>query len=138
MLFRSTGALEPFDQHIAFLTRLGAGHESEMVAQSIEDLDEIPTMMTSLLAAWRAGDIVKLDDLLLRDMRARFPTIYQELLVSRNNAWLPKLEALLKTPEVEFVLVGVGHVAGPEGLIAQLRARGCTVEQLKRPAPPRK
>lgn len=133
---KPTGELEDFDRHIAFLTRLGAGHENEMIAQTLEDLAEIPETMARLLAAWRAGQVDQIEDLLLSDMRAKYPAIFNQLLVSRNESWLPKLDRLLATREVEFVLVGVAHVAGPEGLLAGLRALGCTIEQIKATAAP--
>ncbi len=57
------------------------------------------------------------------DGRAKYPAIFKSLLVDRNKAWLPKPEELLRTAEVEFVLVSAGHMPGSEGLLAQLRAR---------------
>jgi uncharacterized protein YbaP (TraB family) len=131
---KPTGELESFEDHIAFLTGLGAGREDEMVSKTLADLDEIPAKMTGLLAAWRTGDVARIDELMLQDMRTEHPAIFETLLVARNNAWLPRIEALFETPEVEFVLVGVGHMPGPEGLLAGLRARGCLIEQI--PAPP--
>jgi uncharacterized protein YbaP (TraB family) len=37
---------------------------------------------------------------------------------------------MLKTGEVEFVLVGALHLVGDEGVIAQLAAKGYTVQML--------
>lgn len=128
---KKTGELESFERHISYLTELGAGHESEMIASSIEETAELPEKLNGLLGAWKAGDLAKLDELMLVEMRAKYPAIFKSLLVERNEAWLPKLDELLKTPEVEFVLAGVGHMPGKEGLLARLRERGCTVEQVK-------
>jgi uncharacterized protein len=135
---KGVGELETFEAHIEFLTQLGTGRESEMIAQTLEDLHEVPDMMSNLLAAWRAGNVEALDELMLHDMRSKYPAIFDQLLVSRNNAWMPKIEDLLRTSDVEFILVGVGHMAGPEGLLAQLRQRGYSIEQIKAPAPARK
>ena len=136
---KKTGELEAFEQHINYLVNLGAGHESEMIKSGIDDLKEMPATINQLLAAWKAGDLATIDKYMVEDMRTNYPAIYQELLVSRNALWLPKIEAMLKTPDVEFVLVGVGHLAGKEGLVAQLKAKGYTVEQVKAaPAPAKK
>ena len=51
-------------------------------------------------------------------------------MVERNNAWMPQIEALLTTEEVEFVLVGALHLVGDDGLLAQLSAKGYRVERL--------
>jgi len=129
---KKIGELEPFDRHLAFLTGLGAGRESEMIAKSIEDVAATPALLEKLLRAWKEGDLAKLDALMVREMRTKYPAIYKSLLADRNKAWLPKIEQMLKTAETEFVLVGVGHMPGTDGLIAQLRARGCRIEQIRR------
>jgi uncharacterized protein YbaP (TraB family) len=128
---KQTGELEDFEHHIGYITRLGAGHESEMITQSLAEMKELPEKLHGLLTAWRAGDLVRVDALMVQELRTKYPAMYKELLVDRNRGWLPQIEAMLRTPEVEFVLVGVGHLPGNEGLIAQLRARGCTVTQMK-------
>lgn len=133
---KSTGELEPFERHLQHIVNLGAGQESAMIAKSLEDLSELPTILNDLIAAWRAGDLARIDRLMLRDIRRKYPAVFKRLLTDRNAAWLPKLEAMLRTPEVEFVLVGAAHLAGTEGLLTLLKARGCTIEQLK-PAGPR-
>lgn len=131
---KKTGELEAFETHLKFLTNLGAGHESEMILNAIEELDELPAIINKLLGAWRSGNMAKLDELMLRDMRAKHPVMYHELIVKRNNDWLPKIEELVKSPEVEFVLVGAGHMAGKDGLLEKLRAKGYTVTQINGPA----
>jgi hypothetical protein len=132
---KRTGELEPFETHLRFLTHLGAGHESDMILNAIEETGELPKMLDALLGAWKVGDVAKLDQLMLGDMRAKHPAIYQELMVKRNNDWMPKIEAMLKTPEIEFVMAGVGHMAGKDGLLAKLRASGCTITQIKTAKP---
>ncbi len=131
---KTTGELESFERHIQHLVNLGAGHESEMIIKSIEDLAELPRTLDDLIAAWRAGDTEKIDALMLRDIRKKYPAVFKNLLADRNQAWLPKLEELLTTADVEFVLVGAGHLSGREGLLALLKARGCKLEQIE-PAP---
>jgi uncharacterized protein len=132
---KKIGHLETFEHHLDLITGLGAGRESEMVSKSLEDVAELPTVIEALLKAWKAGDLAKLDQLMVREMREKYPTIYKALLADRNRAWLPRIEQMFQTPETEFVLVGVGHMAGSEGIITELRARGYQIEQVKRNRP---
>lgn len=132
---KKTAGLEPFEQHVNYLVNLGAGHESEMVQSAIDDLEEMPEAIDKLIGAWKAGDLATIDRYLVEDMRTKYPAIYQDLLLSRNQLWLPQIERMLTTPEVELVLVGAGHLAGRDGLVAQLKAKGYVVEQFKAPAP---
>lgn len=127
---KNTGQLETIDEQVKFITTLGAGHESDLVLKSIEDIETLPQTITSVLAAWRRGDINKIDELMLREWTTKYPAILKSLLSDRNVAWIPKLDAMLNTPEIEFVLVGAGHLPGPQGVLALLKARGCKIEQI--------
>jgi len=127
---KKVSGLETFDEHLGFITSLGRGQESEMVLNTINEISEIPGMFGQLVAAWRRGDLAALEELMLREMRAKYPRVYGELIVRRNQAWLPRIEAMLATEPVELVLVGAGHLPGDDGLLAALQARGCAVEQI--------
>ncbi len=59
----------------------------------------------------------------------QFPETMDMLLGDRNRNWLPGIEAMLVTAEVELILVGALHLAGEQGLLAQLRKRGYKLEQ---------
>ncbi len=77
------------------------------------------------------GVATTLSEIGIAPFRNEFPAIHQALLVDRNNAWMPQIEAMLKTSEVEFVLVGALHLAGDDGLLSQLSARGYKVRKLQ-------
>lgn len=124
------GQLETVEQQLGFIASLGEGQENEMISHTLRDLKELPTVMQSLKESWRNGDTRRMDQLSLAPLKAGFPALYNKLIVARNQAWLPQLEALLKTKEVELVLVGALHLAGDEGLLALLAKRGYTIQQL--------
>lgn len=127
---KQLGELESVELQMDIIANMGKGHEDEMVLSTIDDLRELPTMMNALKTAWRTGNMAELDKIAIIPMRQEFPTIYQSILVERNNSWIPKIEALLETPETEFVLVGALHLAANDGVIAQLIKRGYKVEML--------
>lgn len=60
----------------------------------------------------------------------RCPEIEAVLTVERSKAWLPRLESYAASGGV-FVAVGCLHLAGPDGLVELLRARGYEVERVK-------
>jgi hypothetical protein len=64
-------------------------------------------------------------------LRADFPEIYQALLIDRNNTWIAQIEAMSKTAEVEFILVGALHLVGSDGLLSMLSSRGYQITQLQ-------
>jgi uncharacterized protein YbaP (TraB family) len=126
---KPTEGLETIDFQIDLLCNMGAGYENEFVRYSLEDLNKLNEMIDPLLDAWRVGDTNEMETLFLKDMK-RYPKLYHDLLVARNQRWLPRFEEFLETEETELVLVGFGHLVGDDGLIYLLRQLNCTVECL--------
>lgn len=125
---KALGQLETVQQQLEFIVAMGAGQEDELILSTIRDMRELPVMMAELKAAWREGDKAGLVSLGIEPMQAEFPAIYKTLLVDRNQAWLPQIEAMLQSTETELVLVGALHLVGEDGLLAELARKGYTVQ----------
>jgi uncharacterized protein len=84
---------------------------------------------TQIMKAWRNGDA----ETIAREFHQAFhdfPSLAERLLDDRNRNWIPRIEAYMRDTKPCFVVVGAAHLGGPNGLIAMLKARGLTVEQL--------
>lgn len=122
--------LETVEEQINYAVSMADGNEDDFVSYSINDMKTISQQFESLADAWRRGDDEKINGLMVTDLGTRLPKLYRRLITDRNTKWLPLIEAYLKTPRTEFVLVGAGHLVGPEGIIAALKKKGYTVEKL--------
>lgn len=122
-------SLETPEFQIDLVTSMGEGIEDELVLYGLEDLSHMQELFDQLIGAWRAGDLAAIEALFISDM-ADYDELYSELLVDRNRRWIPQIEAYLKTPEIELVLVGVAHAASEDGILALLKNRGYSIEQL--------
>lgn len=122
--------LDTIEQHVDYLTKLGTGRESEMIEYSLQEIAALPNKHEAVINAWKTGDLAKIDELLLKKLRQDHPALYREMIAQRSANWVPKIEALFQTSKPKFILLGVTHLAGPEGVLAQLSQRGYTVEQL--------
>ncbi len=100
-----------------------------MLAQTLKELDTEIASVGKLTAAWKSGDAPAVERIVLADLKSD-PQMYQRLLVERNKNWLPKIEALFAGKGRAFVVVGAAHLVGPDGVLAMLKAKGYTVEQL--------
>jgi len=123
-------ALETVEEQMHFIVSMGEGNEDAFVTYSIKDLKLIKQVYESLVDAWKKGDTKKLNDLMIADVKTRTPNLYKELITDRNENWLPMIDAYEKTRQREFILVGVGHLVGPEGIVEALRQKGYKVEKL--------
>ncbi|PKM37197.1 MAG: TraB/GumN family protein [Gammaproteobacteria bacterium HGW-Gammaproteobacteria-10] len=128
---KPVGALESLETQISVLEKMGRGQENELILSTLREIQELPALLGQLKSAWRSGDLDTLDELGIAPMHSDYPSLYRELLVNRNNAWVPKIEAMLSTPERELILVGVLHLAGEKGVLQQLCERGYVVESYR-------
>lgn len=121
--------LETAEAQINMLENMGKGHENELILSTIKELKKTPEFMDEMKKAWRTGNLADLEKVGIKTMRAEFPELNKSLLTNRNNTWLPKIKAMLATPERELILVGALHLAGEQGVLAQLKKHGFVVEQ---------
>jgi len=121
--------LESLDEQMNYILNMGGGDPDALIQYTLKDMDNMPKEIAAIKAAWRSGDLPALQKLTIDDMEKSYPEIYQSLVLQRNKNWIPKIEAMLKNKDVEFILVGAAHLAGPEGLVAQLQSEGYKVEK---------
>jgi uncharacterized protein len=122
--------LETVDEQFNYVLSMADGNEDAFVAYSIKDMQSIKQNYEALVNAWRKGDAGKLDELMVAEIKTRLPQLYKKLITDRNRNWLPLIEAYLKTPRTKFIVVGVGHLVGPDGIIETLRKKGYKVAKL--------
>ncbi|MGJ3242219.1 MAG: TraB/GumN family protein [Opitutales bacterium] len=122
--------LTPRDQHIAYLTEHDRAEVvaglNQWLAESAHSIDYID----ALIRAWANWDRAYLEEILVRDLKAVAPNMYQRLIVERNHAWVAKMGDFPEMPGTEAVFVGVGHCVGPDSVLRWLEARGFTVRPL--------
>jgi uncharacterized protein YbaP (TraB family) len=122
--------LESADEQLDALVGIADGNEDQFVSYAIKDLDTLKERFAELAGAWRTGDTVKLNELLVSQLRAEAPQEYQKLVVARNRKWLPAILGYHASPQTRLVLVGAAHLVGPDGILEALRKNGYRVEKL--------
>jgi uncharacterized protein YbaP (TraB family) len=122
-------ALETASQQVSFLA---AGSLSEQVGaldETVRELTTDPDIYARTVAEWMAGDLGGLRRDVLSTMKAASPRAYRRLIANRNRRWAVVLERVARRSRgVTVVVVGAGHLIGPDGLPAMLRARGLRVD----------
>jgi uncharacterized protein len=120
--------LESVDFQMGLFDALSPADQERMLVDA--DGPEITAKeLGSIQDAWRHGDAAMLDSLINTRM-ADAPTLFDALITARNRAWMPKIEALIKGGDDALVVVGAGHLVGTQGVVAMLRAKGYTLEQM--------
>ena len=120
--------LESPEYQLDLLSTLGGEDQEDFIIQTIDQFDEMESVLHDLVDAWSNGDLEKLDEFLNEGFE-EYPALKQSLLIDRNYNWLDDVVEYTKDNEDYLVIVGSGHLAGEEGLIMLLEAKGYSVER---------
>ncbi len=119
--------LETIEQQFALLMPADPKIELQEFEADLKSAPGVGDQVGPLLDAWMQGDVRTLARLTAADLKA-YPQAQKLLFDDRNKAWVTQIAALLAQDKVFFITVGAGHLAGPRGVPALLRAKGLRVE----------
>ncbi len=122
--------LETPDEQLSFLANLGGNDNDALIEYTLRDIKKMPALIGDMRTSWREGDMQKMADISIVPFKQDYAQIYQDLIVTRNANWMPHIEDMLKTSNVEFIMVGAMHLAGDDSVLKQLKAQGYSVEKL--------
>jgi len=116
----------PLEQ-ITILSQAPRREQISSLRQTMEEMETKPDQFGTLVKAWTDGDVAGLDREAIAEMRKAAPTLFKTLVTERNIRWTKVLDDRLKGQGHTVVVVGVGHLIGPGGVPARLRALGYSV-----------
>jgi uncharacterized protein YbaP (TraB family) len=122
--------LETVRTQIDALVATGDGYENDYVRYSLYDMINTEAGIETLLTDWKRGAAAS-TEAAIREMRETWPDIYKTLLTDRNAAWMPQIEGFLASGQTYFVITGLAHLHGQDGLLRQLKNSGCKVQRLR-------
>ncbi len=118
--------LETLGDQIDIFDSLSWADQEALLLQTLTDLQTAEAEMTTLLDAWRDGNLDELAAELTADFD-ELPELHTALVSSRNRRWAVKLEQLLQGSGRYLVVVGALHLVGEDSVIELLSARGLDV-----------
>jgi uncharacterized protein YbaP (TraB family) len=113
----------PFGTQVAFLEDAVKAVETNAARREINRVSQ----------AWETGDVGALERLLV-EMRAQTTPgarfTIDTILLGRHPGMVRRIESMMSDGKLYLFAVGSLHLPGPDGLVAQLRARGYSVTLL--------
>mgnify|MGYP001821803869 CR=1 FL=1 len=125
-------SLETIEDQLDLFFSIGDDLDDVLVAEFLDQMDEIGPMIDQMVALWESGDVAGLDRF-LQDQVGDDPAmvdLYRRLLDDRNVAMVEKIDTMLMGDQDVFLVVGAGHFSGEKGIVKLLEQMGHEVEQL--------
>lgn len=101
--------------------------QSEYLWQTVSEEAYSQEIIAQLVDAWLIGDDAALEQLLVQEMKEKTPAIYEALMVKRNRNWTGAIRSILDGSGTQFIVVGAGHLSGPDSVQNMLKAEGIDV-----------
>jgi uncharacterized protein len=121
-------AFETAEQQIDMFAGSPMADQIASLKETLDEIDDGPAAFKALLDAWVAGDVKVLQEKAVEPVRRASPRLYARLINDRNARWAKVLSDRMKGSGRTVVVVGAGHLVGPDGVPARLRAMGFAVE----------
>jgi uncharacterized protein YbaP (TraB family) len=123
----SIRAFETPEQQLRLLMPDDQTLEIEEFDAGLKEMLNETMSVNDLIDAWATGNASKLNDLMNSGFKDN-PKAEEALFEDRNRNWVAQLESMANEKHIFFVTVGAGHLAGPKGVPALLRADGYKVD----------
>lgn len=120
--------LETVEQQLQILAGMDARAQNIFLNQTLQELEDVSGMASDMLGFWLTGQTDALHRLLFKTM-GQYPDLLERMLNRRNQAWLEKIEGLIRQEEAALVIVGAMHLIGPNSVVDLLQKKGYRVEQ---------
>ena len=122
--------LEGARGQLALFDGLPEKEQRDLLAAVVTDAGNVRDDEHALARAWLAGDMKRITRETERGMLAD-PELRAALFTGRNERWAARIARALDNGKRPFVAVGAAHMAGPDGLPAQLADLGYTVKRVQ-------
>lgn len=122
---------ETIEQQMGFFGSFDEETSRQFLIDVLNQEEEGKALLETMLTAWYTGDEATLEKIFTEEMMVKTPKLYDVLLKGRNRNWVPQIEQILSGSGTSLIVVGTGHLVGPDGVPTLLKAKGIRVDALK-------
>lgn len=123
-------ALETPADQIAVFADTPMADQLASLEGSLAEAEDDPDAYARLIRNWMNADLAAIEKDAIAPMRKEAPGLFDRVVTQRNAAWTRQLAARLAGSGHTVVVVGVGHLIGPDNLPDRLRRQGFRVEEI--------
>jgi len=121
--------LETVEFQLGMFDKLSPEMQENFLKMTLDQVEELPKMLETLIDCWKKGEDVKLGALLNEEFDGH-DDLHNTMLTDRNKNWLPVVEKQLASPDGNTLfIVGAGHLIGEGSVVDLLQKKGHKVER---------
>lgn len=125
---KEIGFLETLEFQFNLFAKMNDSEQNAFLGQALKDLEVVAWMADDVDKYWKKGDVDHLYEILFKSFKD-YPQIENLLFHQRNKDWVKKIEQMMREDRYIFIVVGTGHLIGPDSVVAILKEKGYKVQQ---------
>lgn len=124
--------LESLDEQMKLFNKLSDAEQLAFLQMTLDDYATGKESLAKLAEAWYQGDEQALNTLVFSAFKRNElgKKLYQFIFVKRNQQMLAAIDTYIKSSQKIFLVVGIGHMLGEDGLVALLEQQGYRVQRI--------
>lgn len=123
--------LETFEQQIRTFSDISEAHQVALLASTLKDYEKAPEMLEKLATSWQQGNVDQLEKHIFTAFHGSDvgEVLYERVFTGRNEQMAAYIANKLAAPQRYFVVTGIGHMLGDDGLVCLLQRDGYRIQQ---------
>jgi uncharacterized protein YbaP (TraB family) len=127
---KRVAGVETMDQQMRLLAGLPQGLAVKFLLSAMDDAAKGPALIDEMIRGWQSDDTEALARTLSGELRNEAPELYRIVFVDRNETFARAVEGFLAGDKTVLLVIGAGHLAGPDNVRDLLARRGIKVERV--------
>lgn len=127
---KRVAGVETMDQQMRLLAELPQGLAVRFLLSAMDDAARGPALIDEMIRGWQSADTEALARTLSGQIRKEAPDLYRIIFVDRNETFARAVEGFLAGNKTVLLVIGAGHLAGPDNVRDLLARRGIKVERV--------
>lgn len=123
--------LETFEQQIRTFSDISEEYQAALLASTLKDYEQAPEMLEKLATSWQQGNADQLEKHIFTAFEGSDvgEVLYERVFTGRNEQMAAYITNKLAAPQRYFVVTGIGHMLGDDGLVCLLQRDGYQIQQ---------
>jgi len=130
---KRVAGVETMDQQMRLLAGLPQGLAVKFLLSVMDDAAKGPAVIDEMIRRWQSADTEALAQISSGQIRKETPDLYRINFVERNETFARAVEGFLAGDKTVLLVIGAGHLAGPDNVRDLLARRGIKVERVAAP-----
>lgn len=127
---KRVAGVETIDQQMRLMAGLPQDLAIKFLLSAMDDAAKGPAQIDEMIRGWQSANTEALARTVSGQLRKEAPDLYRIIFVNRNETFAHAVEGFLAGDKTVLLVIGAGHLAGPDNVRDVLARRGIKVERV--------